>query len=461
MSDKLFKILARVALGATIITLPFRYRMTVLARPLPPVYADYTDILLFASDIFLVATLLFWGISLALARRRPVTGPFFLWWPIVGLLVTAVFSVAVSVDRPLSLYHLVRLVFLAGLYLYIVNEIQTITQVIVPLTLQILVQAVVAIAQFLQQHSVGLQALGELQLDPMEKYVSIVWAEGGMRALRAYGLTNHPNLLGGSLAFGLLLLATWLAHNKGKRYMGATGAIFMAGMLALFLTFSSQSWLVLGGGFLLVLLLLLKTRQRKVLGEWVSLAMVALILLAPFIWQNSVYLGIGQPESPARLAEQALRRAERDALNEATNQLFIQHAIGGVGIGALPVALYQAFPDFEFDVQPAYVVLLDVATEIGILGALFYLLLTIAPWIALVLRRERLLFSPTLVGVSGLLFAVTLTGFFDYYTWLLPSGRLWQWLILGIWAVVYQSSKQVVRHSAFNTHHSTEGVTYG
>ena len=43
-------------------------------------------------------------------------------------------------------------------------------------------------------------------LDPTQSGVSIVAASGGSRLLRAYGLTDHPNILGGCLAFGLLLL---------------------------------------------------------------------------------------------------------------------------------------------------------------------------------------------------------------------------------------------------------------
>jgi hypothetical protein len=36
--------------------------------------------------------------------------------------------------------------------------------------------------------------------------------------------------------------------------------------------------------------------------------------------------------------------------------------------------------------------------------------------------------------------AVTVVSLLDYYSWLLAPGRLWQWLIWGLWAVVYQSS---------------------
>jgi hypothetical protein len=84
--------------------------------------------------------------------------------------------------------------------------------------------------------------------------------------------------------------------------------------------------------------------------------------------------------------------------------------------------------------------LLDVAAEIGIFGALSYLIIMVGPWLALWRKRRRLTFSAALIGVSGALLAVTLVGFFDYYTWLITPGRLWQWLIWGLWGAVYQSS---------------------
>ncbi len=56
------------------------------------------------------------------------------------------------------------------------------------------------------------------------------------------------------------------------------------------------------------------------------------------------------------------------------------------------------------------------------------------------LKRRQLNFSPALIGISGVLLAVTVVGFFDYYTWLLAPGRLWQWLVWGVWAMTYSRS---------------------
>ena len=189
-------------------------------------------------------------------------------------------------------------------------------------------------------------------------------------------------------------------------------------------------------------ILLFRTRQAHVLRDGLTLILAGLILVLPFLCQNTGYLGmrfnLNASFTPGTPENRSI--AERDTLNSAVNLLFAENALKGVGLGALPVALRERFPDFPIDYQPAHIVLLDVAAETGILGALWFMIALGGPWLALWLSRRRLAFSPALVGVTGVLMATTLVSFFDYYTWLLAPGRLWQWLVWGLWGALYQSS---------------------
>jgi hypothetical protein len=402
------RILARLALSATIVLIPFRYRFVLQSHPLPPIYRDYTDLLLFASDIFLIATLVAWALSLALEPRCVTTGPFFLSLPVLGVTGMGVLSTLFSVDPLLSFYHSVRLILLGGVYLYVLNEIRGLGEIVVPLSIQVFIQSAIGIGQVLQQHSLGLKFLDELELDPAWNGVSIVWS-GGMRSLRAYGLSDHPNILGGCFALALVLIS--IAYVKADaKWRASLVSVFALGALGL------QNWL--------------------------ALMVAGLILVAPFIGQNAGYLGMRfdvkssfTPDAPENRSI-----AERSSLNAAVNAIFTQHAITGVGLGAVPIAMRNRFPDFPFNYQPAHVALLDVAAEVGIFGALFYMLAMLGPWLALGLNRSRLALSPTMVGMTGLLMAITVIGLFDYYTWLLAPGRLWQWLAWGWWATFYQSA---------------------
>jgi hypothetical protein len=171
--------------------------------------------------------------------------------------------------------------------------------------------------------------------------------------------------------------------------------------------------------------------------------------LLPFVLQNLNYLGVrlNYRSSFTTVPQETQSIGERALLNQAANMIFADHALTGVGLGTLPLAMLARFPDFPVNYQPAHFVLLDAAAETGIFGALFFLVLTISPWAALFLNRRRLVFSPTLIGVSALLLSVTIIGFLDYYTWSLPPGRLWQWMTWGLWAVVYQASFKEVNNA--------------
>src|SRR5213594_2670043 len=115
-----FRRTAFVLFSATIIVLPFRYRILLLARPEGTVYGDFTDFLLFAGDMTLGLTLGLWTSSLLLDReqRRSLRfGPWFIAAPLCGLMLAGLLSASFSVDPPLSVYHWLRLLGLLALVL--------------------------------------------------------------------------------------------------------------------------------------------------------------------------------------------------------------------------------------------------------------------------------------------------------------------------------------------------------
>jgi O-antigen ligase len=432
--------LAKVSFAAMVVVLPIRYRWVLVPRPIMPVYKDYTDLLLFPGDVALGLMLICWLLSLLARPRRIERGPRFLFWPLAGLTLAGFVSVTYSVDPVLSLYHSIRQVLLLGLYLYVVNEIKSLRMVAWPVMGQVFVQSLVGIAQFLSQRSVGLESLGEYTLDPSWKGVSVVVADGD-RILRAYGLTDHPNILGGCLALSLLLIAAWYLASK-VRWSAWVGGVFAMGAVGLLLTFSRSAWAAFLGGGLLAAVLLLTTRHLQIAQRWLGLMLAGLIAILPFVWSRfdevGVRLNLNNSFTTVAAEDQAL--GERNLLNGLARSLWARRLWTGVGLGAFPIALHQQAPGYPFNYQPPHHVLLEAASELGVLGAALYFAAVVGPWIMLVMRRRRLIVSPTLIGVSGLLLAVTVIGFFDYYTWLIVPGRLWQWLIWGMWGRVYQSA---------------------
>lgn len=451
--------LSQFSLGATIVLAPFRYHRTILARPFPRIYGDYTNLYLYIADIPLLLTLAFWLLSLVCMPKNISLRPKLLTFSLAGLLAISITSTLFSIDPTLSLYNSVRMLALFGLYLYLINEIHNLWIILVPAGLQLFIQSVVGVAQVLRQHSLGLTGLQEFILDPSVKGVSIVWT-ATTRSLRAYGLTDHPNILGGCLAFTLLMLAAGYLESR-PAWRPWIGGLFGLGTLALLLTFSRAAWLALFAGFILMGIWIAVSHERERLLTWAGLCGATLLVLFPFIWSSSPFLvsrlNLDGSFSAATPENQSIN--ERSLLINQANQMIARQPLTGLGLGTFPEALQQHDPNYPFDYQPPHVVPLEIAAEIGLPGAIFYLLALAAPWILLFIDRlgmgmgsvkggrralPSVLSSPLpgkvyLIGLTAALLAITAVSFLDYYPWLLNPGRIWQWLLWGLWGGIYTS----------------------
>ncbi len=420
---------ARLFFALLIVLIPFRWRVVLLARPEPPIYSDYTDFHLFAGDIALIGTLAFWALSLAANPRPLKMGNALIGVCLAGLTIAAWVSVLGSEDPILSRYHAVRFVGLFLLYLFTVNEIHSPLWVIAPAALQIVIQSVVGVGQSFAQSSLGLQALGEHVLDPARPGLSVIKGEEGLRFLRAYGLSDHPNILGGCIAFGLVLLLAVTLYGKGRQPALAS-AVFLSVFPALVMTFSRSAWISLtaAGSFMVGCEAI--ARRWDSVKRAILLGMLSLLVASPFIiWNSSLFLLRVNADEIARDAVK-----ERAFLMEAGNTLFVEHSAIGVGLGASPLAMKRRFGEFPLNFQPPHFTVLTAALETGVVGGAFYMLLLFIPAAAFLLRWRTLIHQPLMMGALALLLALATVGMFDYYTWTYAPGRLWQWLGWGVYS---------------------------
>jgi hypothetical protein len=436
--------LAALALGGVVVLLPLRASVTLLARSLPSLYPGYTDLVVYPADYLVVATLALWGFSL-LCRPRPLRyQPLWLTLPLLGLTLAAGASAFSSADRVFSIYQSVRLALLFGLFLYALNEVRSLGLIFLWAAVGAAAQAAVAVEQALRQHSLGLTRLHELVLDPSQSGISVV-VNGTVRTLRAYGLTDHPNILGGCLAIALILLLIW--HLQiAPPWRVLTGGVIILSALGLFLTFSRSAWLGLAGGLILIAAWLARRRDGERLTQLMVLASACLLVLAPFIWQDAAALGVrlgaNGSFTGATVENQSIN--ERILLARQAIGLFAAHPLTGVGVGTFPQVMRQANPNYAFGLQPPHQVALDLAAETGVFGGIFYLVLEIAPWAALVAARRRLRFSLELIGISAALLAISVISLLDYYPWMFSPGQLWQWLLWGLWGSFFIAARKDV-----------------
>jgi O-antigen ligase len=412
-----------------------RTRVVLAHRPVQGVPAGYTDFMLFAADFAVLLMLVLWALSLLRSPRRLTFGPRILWISLAGLTLAGCASIMSSYDPQLSAYHAIRLVVLFWFYVYIVNEIRSIRWLLAPLGIQLLVQSVIALAQFGLQHSVGFQSLGELYLEPAQSGVSIV-ASGGLRLLRAYGLTDHPNILGGCLAFGLVLFLAAYLHGTWR---WLAPVVMLPAGAALLVTFSRSAWLAFLMGAVLLFSVELFKRQWETLRRALWLGLAWLLLVAPLILAFPRFFGtrlnLDSSFSSPTVEQQSL--GERLLLIQAARSMLADYPWLGVGLGTAPLALKVYRPHWSLGFEPPHFAWLEAAIETGLPGAAFYLALCVAPFMYFFRRRMFALPDPMPATMIALLLAVMAVGFFDYYTWLLLPGRLWQWLAWGLCAAAF------------------------
>ena len=415
--------------------MPFRLRMVLWTRPFFPVYSDYTDFLLFASDFALVFTLVFWACSLVLEPRKVKAGNPLMFILLVGLTIAGWVSMLGSVDVILTRYHAIRFVFLLFYYLYIVNETTSVYWVVIPAAVQGLIQAPVAIMQSLSQSSLGLGFLGEHVLDPLVLGMSII-PVNGERFLRAYGLVDHPNILGGCLAFVLVLLFAVVLYGKDRKPFFA-GIAFVVIFPALLLTFSRSAWVSLFVAVSFLVACEALARRWDAVKRLLVLGVLSLAVVVPFLVNDiSVF---SQRVNSGNIADDHPMN-ERAYLLDAGNTLFVEHSAIGVGLGASPYAMKKRFEDFRVNYQPPHFTPLLSALETGVIGGGVYLLLFIVPGLTFLLRWRRYIQHPLALGAFSLLLAISVVNFFDYYTWMYAPGRLWQWLAWGLYSTALEKA---------------------
>lgn len=428
-TNRFFDIGAKLFFALTIIFIPFRWRVDIWHRPMLPVYSDYTNFQLFLSDITLIYLLAFWLASLILNPKRIKAGYPLIWICLIGLTISGAISVLGSFDPILSRYHVFRFILLLLFYLYIVNEIYSLDWVITPIFVQLMIQTPIAIFQSFKQSSLGLQIFGEHVLDPQILGTSIIPIDG-LRFLRAYGLSDHPNILGGSIAFSLIIILAVVLYGRKREFLLAS-AVFLIAFPALLLTFSRSAWLCFGLTSIFMVVSEAFAKRWDSIKRVGLLGLLSLIVVLPIVIEN---IAVFEKRVNAGNITADVPMQERTYLLQAGNTLFIEHSAIGVGLNATPLAMKNRFIDFPGNFQPPHYLPLLVALETGVVGGIFYLILFLIPFVLFISKWKIHLHQPLIMSSIALLFAISLVSLFDYYPWYV-TGRLWQWLAWGLFSL--------------------------
>jgi hypothetical protein len=373
-------------------------------------------------------------------------GPAFVYIPLLGFLVLGLLGLPGATAPIYAAFPVVRLVLMGVFYLMLVNAPLRRELIAWPAAAAMVIQAALSVPQFLFGHTVGLYQFGETPNDSRWPGASIV-ALGERRWLRAYGLSQHPNILGGLAMAYLLLVSGFSLRQSGLRRLAVLGLLSVA-VGTLLLTFSRAAWLgtAAGGMVLLALLFWFRRSGRQPVRKsslWLLAGTILAVVLAfasvawPLLITRS---GLASEGIEIRSLE------ERAMLSDAGLVLIQMRPWIGVGLGSFSEALQRLAPEtvaYYSKFTPVHNVLILATAELGFLGGLLWLCLIVSPWLALWLRRRQIEMTPWWAGLCGAMVAVIVTSFFDHYLWSFQQGRIVLWLLWGLWAREWVRSTRI------------------
>lgn len=263
-----------------------------------------------------------------------------------------------AADVMLAWQHALRILLLCLLVLLLLLDSRE--RILWLIFLGGVIPALIGIAQFVTQEVLSFVLLGIAAQSPDILGTAVIVTDGE-RWLRAYGTLSHPNAFGGLMV--VHLIAGWiLLQGKKKHHRLIQVIMFIEGM-ALFMSFSRSAWLaaLLFVGFAAFYK---KNSIKPLLPVAAGLLVVALVFS---------HLIIGRA-SMQTVSEQ---RSVSERVSGVTESLqVIQMApLVGAGAGNYTLALMDVYPDLPvWAYQPIHVVPLLVLSEIGVLGALIFLL---------------------------------------------------------------------------------------
>jgi O-antigen ligase len=315
-------------------------------------------------------------------------------------------------------------------------------------------QAILAIAQFYKQSSLGLKFIEAGKYLPGEPGVA-TFISNGEKIMRPYGSLPHPNILAGFLLLAIFCFyALWLKKEK----IGPIGPIGPIGLMlmifALFLTFSREAilpFIFVSFAFFLMRFFQLRTlyhsEERLAAGKklmilalfFVIFSILSAIVVLPYF--KTRFMNISVTEEAIDL---------RFFYNKMAILMIKEKPVLGIGAGNFadysrnyPAFLRAANKSYnsggltgkeipEWLYQPAHNIYLLIASEIGVFGALVFIIFLLVK-IFKAIKPIKPKDVSEIIGPMVFLFLGFLAlGLSDHFFWTLQSGGIMFWLGLAL-----------------------------
>lgn len=285
--------------------------------------------------------------------------------------------------------------------------------------------AALAVSQFFQQDIIGSTILGIATHHPWVHGTSVV-EHGLYRVLRSYGGLPHPNILGGWLAMGLILLPSLIIRAKAK--IGMISYVFVSVLFAAAFgfTFSRGAWIAGGLGFLLALFFAWRRSSETLQKQAVALLGIITVFVIGWGVVTQFDHVSARFTTEHRLETWSLMTRSK-AISEGIEAWKLRPVAGwGVGASLLGISEVRKSDELWSAIapEPPHAVPLVVLVETGVLGVIAFVALVIAIIQRLIIKK-RWDAIPILIAGS----AIALT---DHYLW-----TLWPGIVLMAFMVLF------------------------
>ncbi len=328
-------------------------------------------------------------------------------------------SILISVDINLSIFRYVLFLISVGLMYLMLNFKFNFKKIILVFLLALLFQAGLGIGQFFTQQTFSCKYLGIASHEASDLGTSVI-ETNNERFLRAYGATDHPNVLGALMFFAVFFTILLMVKNNyhGTKAIIAYLALFLY-FVALVLSFSRSAILALALSLLFLFLVFFFT-DKKLFYKFLPI-FLSLVLLSGALFLLLKPLVLVRVDASSRLEKISLN--ERKEQNIVASQIISDNMWLGVGLGNYHNELLNRQSSLKaYEAQPVHNVFLLMWAEIGLWGLLFFLYFLLYLF---KINIQKLYYIPLFIG----LFIFMLL---DHWLWSLPGSYLFLFFILSL-----------------------------
>jgi O-antigen ligase len=384
--------------------------------------STYLEISLFLSLLVLLVPLIIWTHQIFTEDywrfKKGMSKP--LWWrALIAWELITFASIFWADDFMLALYRYIILVFGILLFYVVKNTDFVKTKLVIRyFIVGLIAPSLLAIWQFFTQSTFASKYFGLAYHASNILGDSVIETSAG-RFLRAYGSFDHPNILGGIMTLGIILvlyssLRKEINRNERLFYLISFSSFY----LALLVSFSRAAWLALlvGAPFILFS----TWRRGKFQKKLISLFIILVIGISVAVINPSRDLFLGRTQTDSRLEINSID--ERELYLEQAKEVITVNPFMGTGVGNYILELQKIIPgQASWYYQPVHNYWLLVLAEIGIFGL-----------IAIILFWFAIFKSGLKNGLWPIVLAFGVFSLLDHWLWTQNIGILVFFMVAGL-----------------------------